>query len=108
MNLMSFPYNVMLLNNGGGGDAIVTLVVLSFIGFFVWLIVRYFMRQAKKEIVKNHLQKFSRTDPFWDERKMKQTVQLVYSNAHIAWARKSSYYIAGLASEELVKEWENI
>jgi predicted lipid-binding transport protein (Tim44 family) len=108
MSLMSslgfiLPYAILLL-----GDVVVTLVALSMVGFFIWLIVRYFMRQAKKEIVKNHLQKLGRNDSFWDERKMKQTVQMVHSNAHIAWARRSSYYVTGMASEDLIKEWESI
>jgi hypothetical protein len=89
-------------------DVVVTVIALSFVGFFVWLIVRYFMRQAKKEVVKFHLEKIRRNDPFWDERKMKQAVQMVHSNAHIAWAKRSPYYLTGIASEELIKEWVGI
>jgi hypothetical protein len=90
------------------GHYIVIAVLILFIGFPIWLIVRYFMRLAKKEVVRNFLEKFKSSDPFWDEKKMKQAAQIIYTNAHVAWAKKSTYYITGYASEDLIKAWEKL
>jgi hypothetical protein len=114
MTLTSLPVFILLqfYNQDGSedevGNAIFLIVFLAVIGFFAWLIVRSFMRKAKKEIVKNHLQKLTKTDPFWNEKKMKQVVSIVHLNAHIAWAKRSPYYLTGLASDELIKKWEQI
>jgi hypothetical protein len=114
MNLILLPDFILLqfYHQDGSDDhlsnAIFVLVFLSIIGFFVWLIVRSFMRMTKKEIVKNHLKKFSKTDPFWDEKRMIEAARIVHMNAHIAWAKRSQFYLTGLASDELIKEWTQI
>jgi len=94
--------------DGWLGTLITSLAFIAFIGFFVWLAIRSIMRYTKKQAVKNFIHQIESNDPFWNEKKMKLTAEVVYNRAIKTWAKKNTLYISEYASKELINEWENI
>lgn len=94
--------------DGWLGTLITWLAFAAFIGFFVWLGIRSIMRYTKKQAVKNFIHQIELNDPFWNEKKMKMTAEIVYNRAVKTWAKKNTLYISDYASVELMEEWRNI